>query len=289
MLFDEKNSKIFDNEYISVYLYGMEYKQYAISAEYIGGSKKKDLAILKINESDILKKSSAIEAKLGNSDSISVLDSVFAVGNPLGDGISATVGSVNIISEYKKNENDDELRVIRVDAAINGGNSGGGIFNVEGELVGIATMKIAHAEVDNMAYAIPVNFAKLMADNILYYCDEKAGQNARIFLDGILFSVDSAELDYDEKTGKISKKEIVKISEIKADCVEDAKLCKVGDIITSVEISGVVYEPQFIYQLVEYRYMIKSGDTFKYNIIRDGVAQSIEISIPQESEFSVIE
>ena len=127
---------------IDVYLYGSETADGAISAKYVGGALSYDIAVIRIVANPKLMESIAVEATLADSDEVQVLDSVIAIGNALGKGISATVGSINVTSEYLTMMGADEktevtFRVMRTDAAVNSGNSGGGLFNSKGELVGI--------------------------------------------------------------------------------------------------------------------------------------------------------
>lgn len=288
VVYKEEDSRIFTKNEISIYLYGLEYKQYAIEAEYVGGSETKDLALLRIKNSEILKNSSAREVKIANSDEISVLDKVFAIGNPLGDKLSATFGTVNVESEYQLHENGENVRVIRVDAPINPGNSGGGVFNVNGELIGIATLKVADADVDNMAYAIPSNVAALVSENLIYYSENYGNKKMKLFFDGITFKVSSVEMSYNEETGEIYKREILEISEIKAGSAAAVSECRVGDVIVSVEISGKKYSPQFIYQLAEYKYLIRPGDSLKYYLERDGASKTVEITVPTVGGFEFL-
>lgn len=131
---------------IFVYLYGQELDKYKISATYIGGSMSYDIAVLKI-QSDVYKESNAHAATIGKSGDMTVGDSVIAIGNPNAGGIAVTQGILSMESEYitmtaADNVSTVQIRVMRVDAAINGGNSGGGLFNDSGELIGIVNAKV---------------------------------------------------------------------------------------------------------------------------------------------------
>jgi serine protease Do len=105
-----------------------------------------------------------------------VLDTVIAIGNAEGEGFSATKGVVSVNSEQLTLDGPDQrtditVRVIRIDAAINKGNSGGGLFDEQGRLIGIVNAKKTGDKVDNIAYAIPINLAKALADNVIYHSD----------------------------------------------------------------------------------------------------------------------
>lgn len=147
-----------------VYLYGHEENQDALDASLVGGSMDKDIAILKVTFEDV---PDCIVAA-GISNKIILGERVIAIGNPMSQGIAVTSGVVSVISETITMEALNstnfakryvDLTVIRTDAAINGGNSGGGLFNIEGKLVGIVVAKTIENGIEGMGYVIPVNVA----------------------------------------------------------------------------------------------------------------------------------
>ncbi|MBD5632051.1 MAG: trypsin-like serine protease [Clostridia bacterium] len=138
------------------------YEKYCISAEVIGASVTYDIALLKVSGSDALRSGTAMVAEFAESDDVYAGQPVYAVGNPEGDGMSVTSGVISRESELIElnlSDKDEDAyldyRVIRTDAAINGGNSGGGMYNSDGELVGIINSKSVSEEIDNMGYALP--------------------------------------------------------------------------------------------------------------------------------------
>jgi len=142
---------------IKLYLYGMEFVDYAIDATYVGGSVTNDIAVLKVTNSAVLKSSNATAAECDYT--VYAGEPVVAIGNPLSSGISATKGIVSVDSEEitltLADKKSGRLRVMRLDAAVNEGNSGGGLFDVNGKLVGIVSAKIEKTGVEGFAYAIP--------------------------------------------------------------------------------------------------------------------------------------
>ena len=146
-----------------------------MKATYVGGAMQYDIAILKVEGSEFLKtaakEKTVTAATLGDSEKIKEGEAVFAIGNPDGAGISITSGVVSVKSEYismylADGASATDFRVIRTDAAINHGNSGGALFNAKGELVGITNAKNASEEVDNMGYALPITQVKYLCKNI---------------------------------------------------------------------------------------------------------------------------
>ena len=282
----DTSDKISDD--INIYLYGQEYLDYAIPAKYVGGSVNYDIAVLKVTGSETLIRSNAIPATFANSDDVSVLDTAIAIGNPEAEGISATVGTVNVDSEEIELSNPTggsaiKLRVMRTDAAVNSGNSGGGLFNDRGEIIGIANAKMADTSVDNIGYAIPSNVAKNVADNIIYYdsLDASCDSVQRVML-GIKVTVGEAYTKYDTETGKVHKLEQVIISEVEDGGAADGVL-RVDDIINSVTIDGVEYKVTRTFNVVDVMLTArKSGSkvsTVVFNVTRGNTTLSLTVDI----------
>lgn len=270
---------------ITVYLYGMEYPKYAISAHYVGGSASYDLAVLKISASDILKNSSALPARRGNSELVSLLDTVVAIGNPAGSGISATRGSVNIESENRyvnitASGGSVFMRIIRFDAAVNKGNSGGGLYNADGELVGIVTAKDTSDGSEGMAYAIPVNVAVSVADNILYYCNERDAENGKILKLGLGLGVSSVKVIYDEIRECTVKYETVTINSVEEGSHAESIGLAVGDIIKRVSVDGEAREITGVYQAPEMMLVAREGSVIVYTVIRGGEELTFTLTVP---------
>lgn len=266
---------------IHVMLYGQEFLDYMMDAEYVGGSAQYDIAVLKITGNTHLMSSSAVAASFADSNEVSVLEKVVAIGNPGGNGISATVGYVNVDSEEINldgiSENGDEFRVIRTDAAVNGGNSGGGLFNLEGNVVGIVNAKMANDSVDNIGYAIPSNVAKAVADNILYYCDGTTEECPKRVLMGITVTHTNLRTEYDTETGKVRRLETVIVESVTKGGPVDG-LIKKGDVINSITIDGVTYEVTRIFHVVDSMLNARLTSGVSINVTRDG--NTTDVSIP---------
>jgi serine protease Do len=132
-----------------------------------------DIALLQTTKSNLSE--DIIEAKLGTSNDLQFGQTVIAIGNPLGEGIAVTRGIVSVVTEDITMEaldpNDKDgitTTVIRTDATMNSGNSGGGLFNIRGELIGITNAKIVSDGVENMGFAIPVDdVIKIINENTI--------------------------------------------------------------------------------------------------------------------------
>jgi serine protease Do len=127
-----------------------------------------DLAVLAINKSEIEQatKDTIKKATFGNSDALKVGEMAIAIGNPLGYSQTVTVGVVSALNREVQ-LTDKALQLIQTDAAINPGNSGGALVNAKGEVVGINVLKFASSDVEGMGFAIPINHAKPIIEDIV--------------------------------------------------------------------------------------------------------------------------
>lgn len=281
-------NKVSDDIY--VYLYGQEtvgYTEpnYAIKATYIGGTMNYDLAVLKVSGSATLAKSAAVEATVSNSDLVQVLDTAIAIGNPEGAGISATLGSVNVDSEYitmtgADNVSEVSMRVMRVDTAVNSGNSGGGLYNDKGELIGIVNAKMAASSVDNIGYAIPSNVVKAIADNIIYYCSDGERESVYRCLLGITVRISDMYTEIDSDSLKIYKRERVAVEEVNSAGLAKGKLLK-GDVIEAITIDGVRYEVNRMYNVVDSMLNARVGSTVVLSVDRGGAKETVTITVTE--------
>ncbi len=126
-------------------------------AELCGYDEDVDIALLKVAASDlsIATRSQISVVALGDSEELVVGKQVVAIGNALGYGQSVTTGIVSALN--RSASTDTNATYIQTDAAINPGNSGGALLNMDGELIGINTAKVASTDVEGMGYAIPIS------------------------------------------------------------------------------------------------------------------------------------
>lgn len=271
---------------IKIYLYGLEATKYAIPATYVGGSMTYDIAILKVEDSKVLMESEAVAVSVASSDEVSVLDTAIAIGNPDLRGISATVGYVNVDSEeISLNMTVSgisvavNIRVMRTDAAVNGGNSGGGLFNIYGELIGIVNAKRAvdniDDDIDNIGYAIPSDLVRAVADNIIAHCSDTSNENLFKATLGISTAAFECDVDYDTETGDIIKSDSVMVSAVTEGSAADGKL-ESGDVLKSLSINGKEYKLTRYYHASEALLDARLGDTVVITVLRG--TEEIEVS-----------
>lgn len=259
---------------IGVYLYGMEYSEYKIEAEYVGGSMTHDIAVIKINDSEILASSAACEAEIADSRNVRVLDTAIAVGNPASLGISVTKGSVSVESQFIEMLAPDETtlieyRVMRIDTPVNSGNSGGGLFDSKGRLIGIVNAKENDTELENMGYAIPINLAVYVAENIIRNCDGVENEQVIKCRIGMMIEIAESKAVYNEETGELIIEHTCAISDIETGSIAEVMLIK-GDIIKSFEIDGAVYDVKYFYDGSEILLNADATSEIFITVERDG-------------------
>ncbi|MBR5140122.1 MAG: trypsin-like peptidase domain-containing protein [Clostridia bacterium] len=289
VVYNSKNQSSIPTE-INIYLYGLEYYDYAIPASYVGGSLTYDIAVLKVSGNDILKNSIAAAIDIADSEAVRVLDTAIAIGNPDSAGLSVTLGSVNVESEYLEMIAVDgktmvEYRVMRIDTPVNSGNSGGGLFDINGRLIGIVNAKEG-SDLENMGYAIPSNLAVAVAENIIRNCDGNENKYVVKCVLGISVAIGDIEIEYDKENGVINRKHTCVVSEIST-ASSTALVFEVGDVLLSFEIDGVTYAINNTYAGSEALLYSSVNSEVYANIIRDGAEMKIKLPI-STANFSAI-
>ncbi|MFA0814706.1 MAG: S1C family serine protease [Anaerofustis sp.] len=133
------------------------------TATVVGSDETSDIAVLKIEATGLT------PAVLGDSDELSVGQTAIVIGNPLGElGGTVTDGIISAL-DREITIDDETMNLLQIDAAVNPGNSGGGLFNTQGELVGIVNAKSSGTDVEGLGFAIPINNVKTIIDNLISY------------------------------------------------------------------------------------------------------------------------
>ncbi len=132
-------------------------------AEVVGVEAANDIAVLKIEATGLN------PVSFGDSDRMQVGDTVYPVGNPLGElEFSMSTGHVSALDRYiTTDESGDSINMFQMDAAVNSGNSGGPVYNDKGQVVGVVTAKYASTGVEGLGFAIPINDAVSIADDLI--------------------------------------------------------------------------------------------------------------------------
>jgi serine protease Do len=279
---------------INLYLYGGEVTAGAIPATYVGGAMNYDIAVLEVSNSDVLKASSATAVDAANSDGIIVGEKVYALGNPAGDGLSVSSGVVSVTAEYldltAANGNSKiSMLEIRTDAAINHGNSGGGLFNSDGRLIGIVNARTetsGTSTVVGFGYAIPANLALSVAQNIIDNRNSGSNGALRATL-GITFNVTASKGVYDESRSAYYTQETVEIASVESGSAASGKL-QAGDILYSVKYKdseNVVYITRK-HMMSVFLFGVRKNNTVVVTVYRDNVLQDVEITFDNDQYFT---
>ena len=231
----------------------------------------------------MLKASDSCEAEIRDSDNILVGDNAIAIGNAKGYGISASLGIVSVDSEYitmtaADGKTEVSFRVMRVDTAVNSGNSGGGLYDDEGNLIGIVNAKIVDESVENIGYAIPSNVAVSVANNIIDYCYGTNVESVQRVSLGIGVSVSNSKAVYDSQTGKFAIEETVCVSSVTANSLADGVLAK-NDVLVRATLNEKTVEITRQYKIIDMMLDARIGDVISFDIIRNGTEMTVSITV----------
>lgn len=135
--------------------------QESVSADIVGQDSVMDIAVLKVNKSGLS------PVTLGDSDKLQVGELAIVIGNPLGLDHTVTVGVISALNRSIEDLGELNYKVIQTDASINLGNSGGPLVNGAGQVVGITSAKVQATGVEGLGFAIPINTAKSIINELL--------------------------------------------------------------------------------------------------------------------------
>lgn len=250
-----------------------------IECEFVGGSYTNDIAVIRFERTGADEEkylaSKAQPATIGDSSQLNFGDNIFAIGNPSGTGTNVTAGVISKINyiipaDVLSNDVRYPIRVFQIDAAINGGNSGGGLFDHNGNWVGIVNAK--RTDVENSAYAIPGNVAYAIAWNIV----SSPGKGLRTCSMGISYSTESYVVGK-EGTDALEYKFKTIVAKVDVGSISFGKLYA-GDVIKQISymrrdkndemVTVEIDKPQ---ELSEHIPFIFDGDTMKVTYERNGV------------------
>ncbi|HIT61280.1 MAG TPA: trypsin-like peptidase domain-containing protein [Candidatus Fimousia stercorigallinarum] len=203
-----------------------------VEAEIKGTDSDADLAVVTVDLSKVEQSTlDAIKIIMeGDSDELVVGEQAIAIGNALGYGQSVTAGYISAVNREVE-LTDKTMTLIQTDAAINPGNSGGALLNSNGELIGINTVKYASEDVEGMGYAIPINTAKTIIDDLINEKTIPESQQAYLGISGREISSDMAQA-YNMPSG-------IYVSEVMENSPAQDGGIRAGDIITEFDGNSV--------------------------------------------------
>jgi len=243
-----------------------------VEAKLVGTDAVSDIAVLKIDSQKGIK-----AMKFANSSKVQTGDSVFAMGNPLGLEFANSVTSGIISANERTIESNTtsggtKVNVLQTDAAINPGNSGGALVDVNGNLVGINSMKIAADQVEGIGFAIPSNEVRVTIEQLV-----KHGKVERPSIGIGLLNLSDIPDSYKKelKTDRDTGVYIAKVSH--------SSELKVGDIITKVDSKKVDDDTDLRTYLYQNK---KPGETVKLTVIRDGKTKDVSVTLKNQKSIS---
>lgn len=251
-----------------------------IPAKLLGSDIWTDLAVLEVPAEQI-----KVVAEFGNSEKLKPGEPVIAIGNPLGLTFSGSV-TQGIISGLERaipvDVNQDgtpdwQAEVLQTDAAINPGNSGGALINIEGQVIGINSMKIAQSAVEGIGLSIPINYAAPIIDDL-----EKTGEVKRPFMGVELASVNEISAYHQQNTLKLPKEVNfgVAIRAVEPNSPADKAGMKELDVI--IEMDGE--EIRDVVDLRKHLYNKKKvGDDMQVKYYRNGKLQETTMKLGGET------
>lgn len=246
------NWHLVGNKYSSCYVTLEEGEIY--NGNVVWADEDLDLAIVKINKNGLN------YLELGDSDNIKLGENVYAIGNPIGIEFqrSVTSGIISGVNRTIKIEEDNTSSymegLIQTDASINDGNSGGPLINLNGQVIGINSVKIETAE--GIGFAIPINVVKPVLESFI-----NTGKFDEAYLG--IFAYDKEVVKY--LKNDVEFDEGIYVVKIMKDGPVAKTNIKIGDIITKVDGKAV----NRMSELRHYIYTKKSGDTVKLTVVRN--------------------
>lgn len=296
--FDEKAAAGYSSltEKTWVYLYGSEYAPvqdtngdiilspydtYGVACDYVGGSIEYDVAVIRAKTADLLKVNPQVTPVTVCYD-FNVGEHTYAVGNPDDGGISVTEGVVSVDSDTIELAIDGktrQYRSIRTDTALTHGNSGGGLFNMRGELIGLNNA--GDEDITSMNFAIPASVLTAVADGVMYYnAANPSEKNTYITKLGVTVRSVNSRYVYDAATGGGYIKEDVTVEEITAGKLFATSGLQVGDVITSMTLNGKTTEITRSFKMTDVLLCARASDKITFGYTRGGVAgESVEVTV----------
>lgn len=235
-------------------------------AALVGYDESNDIAVLKVEATGLS------PVVLGDSDKMNVGDSVVAIGNPLGElTFSLTAGTVSALNRQVTMSTGLTMELIQTDCAINSGNSGGALFNLYGEVVGITNAKYSSssssgASIDNIGFAIPMNDVRDIVSSII-----EKGYISKPYIGISVADVSTEAQSYGLPQG-------ASVQSVAADSPAAQAGLKQADIITAVNGIAITGSSDLI-QVVE---DAQVGDVLALNVYRQGSMLEMRVTVGEQ-------
>ena len=239
------------------------------TATLVGEDTTSDVAVIKIDATGL------IPATVGDSDSLKVGQSVMAVGNPLGElGGTVTGGMISALNRsvtIQGTSSTNTMSLIQMDASVSPGNSGGGLFNMNGELVGIVNAKSSSSDAEGLGFAIPINDAIEVAQQLL----ENGYVTGRPYLGITYLGVEDAQTA--AQLG-VNAYGVYVVEVVKGGPAERAGL-QSGDRIVSIDGTEIASKDDLGTLMQKHA----AGDSLAITIARGGQMQTINVTLGEKN------
>ena len=255
-----------DSDSISVSMYNGD----SYEATLTGYDESNDIAVLKIDAEGLA------PVILGNSNNLNVGDSVVAIGNPLGElTFTLTSGTISAKDREVTFSGNVTMNLLQTDCAINSGNSGGALFNLHGEVIGVTNAKYSssssgEASIDNIGFAIPINSIMDIVTSII-----EKGYISKPYVGISVIDVSLETQQYGIPAGAAVQRTI-----------EDGPAARAGlqrgDVITAVDGKAMTAN-----ELVDYIGQASVGQQLKLSIYRQGQALEITVDVGEQIQSAL--
>ena len=239
------------------------------TATLVGEDTTSDIAVIKIDANGLT------PATVGDSDSLKVGQNVMAVGNPLGElGGTVTGGMISALNRsvtIQGTNSTNTMSLIQMDASVSPGNSGGGLFNMNGELVGIVNAKSSSSDAEGLGFAIPINDAIKVAQELL----ENGYVTGRPYLGISYLAVTDAQTA--QQLG-VNSYGVYIMEVVKGGPAEQAGL-KAGDRIVSIDGSEIASKDDLGTLMQKHA----AGDPLSITVARDGQMQTVSVTLGEKT------
>ena len=239
------------------------------TATLVGEDTTSDVAVIKIDATGLT------PATVGDSDSLKVGQSVMAVGNPLGElGGTVTGGMISALNRsvtIQGTSSTNTMSLIQMDASVSPGNSGGGLFNMSGELVGIVNAKSSSSDAEGLGFAIPINDAIEVAQQLL----ENGYVTGRPYLGITYLGVEDAQTA--AQLG-VNAYGVYVVEVVKGGPAERAGL-QSGDRIVSIDGTEIASKDDLGTLMQKHA----AGDTLSITIARNGQMQTVSVTLGEKT------
>ncbi len=233
-------------------------------ATIIGTDVRNDVAIIKIEATGLT------PAALGDSDMLTVGEDVIAIGNPLGElRGTATSGIISAVRRTVTVEG-NTMELVQTDAAISPGNSGGGLFNASGKLIGIVNAKVSDMTAEGLGFAIPVNNVLNEINDLLNYGYVTGRAYLGVYTQNVTLRSD---FGYFFSGGT----NCVQIADLVSGSAAEQAGLKVGDLILAIDGTEITSNSDLTDVIARYN----AGDTATFTIQRNGSRSDVKVTFAE--------